>query len=102
MSELIDTAARPNGKHHLLTGVCAVALLGILPQSAAAEDDRPTVWIEVGTQLERLTDGEERFAPPFVSTMLENPFTSPRTIEAPPRYSFGQEGSITFAPDGSD
>jgi hypothetical protein len=67
-----------------------------------ASDDRPTVWIEVGTQLERLTSGQESFAPPFVSALLENPFTSPRKVQQPPLYSFGQEGRISFAPGTSD
>jgi hypothetical protein len=106
MSELIqrsDNAAI--ARWRLLAGVSALALTGyaVLPNSAAAEDPgRPTVWIEVGAQLERLTDGQDPYSPPFVSALLENPFTPPSEVQRAPRYSFGQEGKLTFAPEGSN
>ncbi|HVT24856.1 MAG TPA: hypothetical protein VHD95_09535 [Rhizomicrobium sp.] len=104
MSELSEQKNdHTTAKWQLLASVSALALIANATSQAKAEDtEHPTVWIEAGAQLERLTDGEERFSPPFVSSMLENPFTAPSELEAPPRYSFGQEGSITFAPDGSD
>lgn len=102
MSELMNTKMRSDGRWHLLTSVSAAALVAIFPQSAIAGDSRPTIWIEVGAQLEGLTNDQESFAPPFVSELLENPFTPPSKIEAPPRDSFGQEASVTFAPERSD
>jgi hypothetical protein len=101
MSELMNNTARSSRKWHLLTSASAAALIGLFPQSASA-DDRPTVWIEVGAQLERLTDGQESFAPPFVTKLLENPFTSPNEVQRSPRYSFGEESRISFQPEGSD
>jgi hypothetical protein len=102
MSELMNTKEQSSGKWHLLTSVSAAALIALFPQSASAGDDRPTVWIEVGAQLERLTNGQESFAPLFVTPLLENPFTPPAEVQRPPRYSFGQEGRISFQPEGSD
>lgn len=102
MSELMNTKEQSSGKWHLLTSVSTAALIALFPQSASAGDDRPTVWIEVGAQLERLTNGQESFAPPFVTTLLENPFTPPSEVQRPPRYSFGEEGRISFQPEGSD
>ncbi len=102
MSELIITNSGSRAKRRLLTGASALALVAALPQMAAADDNRPTVWIEVGAQLERLTDGQDSFAPPFVTTLLENPFTPPAEVQRPPRYSFGQEARISFAPEGTD
>lgn len=102
MSELTNTSGRLNAKRHLLASVSALTLTAALPGTAVAHDDRPTVWIEVGAQLERLSDGQESFAPPFVSTLLENPFTPPSKVQAPPRYSFGQEGRVSFSPEGSN
>jgi hypothetical protein len=102
MSELMNNTVRSGGKWDLLTSVSAAALIAIFPQSASAGDDRPTVWIEVGAQLDRLTNGQESFAPPFVAALLENPFTPPSEAQRPPRYSFGEEGRISFQPEGSD
>jgi len=102
MSELIITSEASQAKRPLLTSASVLTLLAALPQVAAADDSRPTVWIEVGTQLERLTDGQDSFAPHFVTTMLENPFTSPTEVQRPPRYSFGQEARISVALEGTD
>ena len=102
MSELITTRTSANIRLHLLASVSALTLIAGLPQAAAASEDRPTVWIEAGVQLDRLSDGQESFAPPFVSTLLENPFTNPGKVQAPPRYAFGQEGRLSFSPEGSD
>ena len=102
MSELINTAGRSNAKWQLLASVSALTLIAGMSQAIAASDSRPTVWVEAGAQLDRLGDGQESFAPPFISTLLENPFTPPSKIQAPPRYSFGQEGRLSFNPEGSD
>ena len=102
MSELINMASHSNAKWQLLASVSVLTLIAGLPQAAVASDDRPTVWIEIGAQLDRLSDGQGSFAPPFVSTILENPFTDPGKVQRPPRYEFGQEGRLSFAPQGSE
>ena len=102
MSELITTADNANAKWRLLASVSALAMSAAFPQAAAASDDRPTVWIEAGAQLDRLSNGQESFAPPFVATLLENPFTPPAVVQKGPLYSFGQEGRFSLQPEGSD
>ncbi|HTO39537.1 MAG TPA: hypothetical protein VL026_01065 [Rhizomicrobium sp.] len=108
MSELINTCHNGHDlRWHLLTTASAFALLtSVIGQSAhAAEDsDRPTVWIELGGQLERIDTSQTVFAPGFVLTHETAPFNavSPLTAQRLPRYGFGGEGKITFAPTGSD
>jgi len=91
----------------LLTTASAVALLAsaVAHDAHAAEDsDRPTMWVELGGQLERIDRSETVFAPDFVLAHETAPFNavSPLTAQRPPRYGFGGEGKIVFAPAGSD
>src|SRR6185437_669824 len=102
MSELLNATERSTYKWQLLTSVSALVLIAGFQQAAAASEDKPNVWIEVGARLDRLSDGEESFAPPFVASVLENPFTPPAIVQKPPLYSFGEEGRLSFTPDGSD
>jgi hypothetical protein len=105
MSDLMT--ARNNGKDlrwQLLVTVSSVALLGALSnmQDANAEvADRPTVWIELGGQLEQSNGGQEPFAPAFVDN-LPNNFYSPLNTQKPALYSYGGEGKISFQPEGGD
>ena len=70
---------------------------------ALAEDnaDRPTVWIELGGQLESMGEEQEPLTAPFVAN-LPNTFFSPVNAQKPSRYSFGGEGAVSFEPEGSD
>lgn len=108
MSELTQSKSQTSDlRWHLLTTASALALFtSVMGQGAhAAEDgDRPTVWIELGGQLERIDRAETVFAPDFVLAHETAPFNavSPLTAQRPPRYGFGGEGKITFAPTGSD
>jgi len=103
MSELANNNIKWTvARHHLLGSVSALALLTLMPAPALAEDDQPLVWIELGGQFERLDNAQEAFAPPFASFIAQNPFTSPAKIEAPPRFSIGEEASFSFNPEGSD
>jgi hypothetical protein len=86
----------------LLTTVSAAALIGSLCGAAADEIDRPVLWIEAGGQLERLQGSQEIYAPPFVTVLDTNPFTPPSTLQQPPRYALGEEGKISFEPEGSN
>jgi iron complex outermembrane recepter protein len=86
----------------LLTTVSAVALLGSLGVARADDAGRPILWIEAGGQLEQLSDKQEPYAPPFVAQLLDNPFTPPAAVQAPPRFSFGEEARITFQPEDSE
>lgn len=86
----------------LLTTVSAVALLGSVSAASAEDEGRPILWIEAGGQFDQLSDSQEPYAPPFVAQLLTNPFTPPASVQAPPRFGFGEEARITFQPENSD
>ena len=105
MTELLNTRS-PAGllRHVLLANVSVLALLGgaLAPVCAADDADRPTVWIELGGQLERVDGGEQAFAAPFFAN--QTPGNSQLMVDAQraPRYSVGGEGKIAFTPQGTD
>jgi iron complex outermembrane recepter protein len=109
MSELINTSAdRAIFRRQLLATVSALALLAAVNvHDAKADDrdaDRPTVWIELGGQMENISGQGEIFAPPFLaanpaSTVLQK--ESPLQAQKPP-LGFDEEGKISFQPEGSD
>jgi len=112
MSELINSS---NGSRDFrwkfLTTVSALALTysayTASEASAADEDgDHPTVWIELGGQLERMDGGQTPFAPPFtlMTPTTQSPFepVSPLEAQNPPKYSVGAEGKISFEPAGTN
>lgn len=102
MSELIISATAANNfRQRLLGGACIVVMLGVIALPAQAED-KPTVWIELGGQLERVDGGQEAYIPPFLSPPLPFMTVSPGSAERAPRYSFGGEGKVSFEPAGSD
>ena len=103
MSELIDTGrGRRMYRRHLMITV-SIAVLASASTGAFAEDtDRPTVWIELGGQLEGLDDSQEAFAPSFLTGIAQYGIKSPLGVEKPSHYGFATEGSISFAPDDSD
>ena len=111
MSELANIAVERNGcRRQLLTTVSALALLGSVYAAGKAEaaddnSERPTVWIELGGQMERISGQGESFAPAFLSTystssVLQNP--TPLQAQKPPAFNFGEEGKISIHPEGSD
>jgi len=107
MSEFTNIHTKRSDIRWQLLATVSAATLSICaaPQAASAQDqDRPTVWVELGGQLERTNTSIEPFAPKFILENLGAPhnFTSPLEPERFPRSSFGGEGSITFQPHGSD
>ncbi len=108
MSELIDkTQGKADFRWQLLTTVSALAICGTLyagDTAKADEADRPTVWIEFGGQLERVQSKQAPLLPPFLQSLPRPGFEamSPASSQTPPRYAFGGEAKITFAPKGSD
>jgi hypothetical protein len=105
MSELMNPrAARSNIRPNLLsTASFAVIMMSVLTASEvlAGDEERPTVWIELGGQLERVDGGQQAFAPPFVAQLDPDVFTSPATIQRPPRYAVGWNGKLSFQPEDS-
>lgn len=107
MSELINTRNhKENLRRDLLTNVSVLALMGALcaPSSAWATSDegRPTVWIELGGQIERLDTPQAIFAPPFFGSALPVVRDTLVGAQRPSRYSPGAEGKVTFAPEASN
>jgi iron complex outermembrane recepter protein len=111
MSELINAR---NGSRdfrwQLLTTVSAVALLaavyGSSEAKAADQDaDRPTIWIELGGQLEHVGGQGDPFTPGFVAANPNSPvLTSVSSLQAqnPPPFEFAEDGKISFQPESSD
>jgi len=109
MSELMNDGARAAGiRLQLLSTVSsAVVLVSLAACSQAIADDnaRPTVWIELGGQLERMSGlGDAYEAPYMLVSPTPEPYIKGSPIEAqrPSRYSFGGEGKLSFQPEGSD
>jgi len=107
MSELINITTTGTGlRRQLLATVSTLVLLASVygAREAKAEDaDRPTVWFELGGQLERVDGGNTPFAPKFFDQASDTYApVSPVDAQRPSRYSYGGEGRITFQPEGSD
>ena len=108
MSELMN--ARNNSRDfrwRLLTTASALALLaavyGTNESEAADQDaDRPTVWIELGGQLEHMNGSDEVFSPPFMASITQQNLLSALDVQKPSAYAIGPEGKVSFQPDGSD
>lgn len=108
MSELINKPPyRRDLRWALMIGASAAALLTTLAASqeafAAEAEGRPTAWIELGGQLERVGGGQTLFTPPFLLTTPRPDFEtiSPISSQRLPRFSIGGEGKISFEPDGT-
>jgi len=106
MSELANTKTPANIRRRLLATASALALLPLAYRAneAKAEDaSRPTVWLELGGQLERADVGNVPFAPNYLDQQA-NVFSpvSPIDAQRPARYTSGAEGKITFQPEGSE
>jgi len=104
MSELIPSKKnfRETARWQLLSGTSALVLIAYLASPAIAEEsDRPTLWIELGGQLNRLEESQEAFAPPFVA-LTPSIFPSPLEAERSARYGLDESASLTIQPRGSD
>jgi hypothetical protein len=108
MSELINARRRnENLRRNLLTNASMLALLGYLGAStgapaAADEDAPPTVWIELGGQLERVAGAPEIFSPPFLAQDDATDRSLMTDAQASPPYSIGGESRITYVPQDTD
>jgi len=109
MSERIHTHDnRATIRWKLLTGASALALTAYVASAGAANADdssRPTVWIELGGQMETTQGLFSPFTAPFMSltptpdVFKGVPFAGSQDA---PRFSFGEDGKISFQPDNSD
>ena len=97
----------PTIRWQLLSTVSAFALLAstYTADAAGSDADHPQIWIELGGQMENIDGQGEVFAPAFLANNLNSPVLTPVTplqAQRPPKFSFGEEGSISFQPDSSD
>jgi len=105
MSELMNVSATGSKvRWRLLATASLLALLAGPSSSNAAgtDDERPTVWVELGGQLSHIDGIGDRFTPDFTQvTPTPGPFSpiSPIDLQKPPRYGFGGEGRIVLAPE---
>jgi hypothetical protein len=95
-------------RRYLLTTVSALALLtSVSTRGAKAADDdidHPTIWIELGGQLEHVSGQGDNFPVGFLAANTDSPVlqgTTPLQAQNPPPFSFGEEGKISFQPQGS-
>lgn len=121
MSELITTCERRAlTARHLLATASALALTAYIASATVAkaeEDTRPTVWVELGGQMEMLQGMSQPFIAPFMSFEPKGA-TEGGTFFLPPgdsydpalfakeqrpvRRAFGLEGKVFFQPEASD
>jgi iron complex outermembrane receptor protein len=102
MSELINQNRR-SFRWQLLTTVSALSLTVTLSANAETSD-KPTVWIELGGQLERIGGKEDAYLPPFTTlSPTPGPYLAipPSEAQKSSIYSYGAEGKISLRPQGS-
>jgi len=102
MSELVNASAC--GKSYrgkLLTTVCGLTLVTAFGASADGVD-HPTVWIELGSQLEQVNGRAETFVPAFLEKFDHLGFDPISPVQRPSRYAIGGEGKVSFEPKGSE
>jgi hypothetical protein len=116
MSELIVFDRRAMSRKQLLATASAFVLTSYVVSTdaaQAADSDRPTVWIELGGQMEYLQGTSRPFVAPFMSVP---PRVTGDIILPPDSYStdifpenqqvsrsaLGLQGRVDFHPEGSD
>ncbi|HTO39840.1 MAG TPA: hypothetical protein VL026_02615 [Rhizomicrobium sp.] len=112
MSELIqnERSAQLDLRSILLSSVAALAVVAFMcSESAAAQagegENQPTVWVELGGQLQRMSGQDKYFSPKFLDDYAGSPGlspTKPGSALTLPHYGKGFEGKITLAPQDSD
>ncbi len=109
MSELKDARAGKSGfRVNLLATASALALTAQVASAgtASAEDaDRPTVWIELGGQMDLMQGMSDPFTAPFMSlSPTPGPYQHGSFVdhERPPHHAFGLDGRILLQPEHSD
>jgi len=103
MSELMNGAVRNTAlRYWLLTTVSASAcVLTAFVARAEIDSDQPTIWIDVGGQLERVEATREPFAPTFTQQFEADNYLLPDHVQKSPRYGNGFEGKLEVDPTGS-
>lgn len=110
MSELMNTYTRRAVRRQLLSTASALAFIASAyamgeANAADGDADHPTLWIELGGDLQHVGGQGEPFMPGFVaanpnSAVLKQP--TPIQAQKPLPFQFGEEGKISLQPEGSD
>lgn len=102
MNELYISTNAARIRKTLLTTASALVLAAYGESAQAADNDRPTVWIEGGSQFESLVEKNNLFVPPLDADTRSGGFPSLTTLEDTLGKTYGGQGSISFQPNGSD
>jgi iron complex outermembrane receptor protein len=94
----------------LLSTVSAIALMASIygterANATGSDENRPTLWIELGGQAEAIAGQGEPFTAHFITANASSPAfdpLSPLSAQKPPQFSFGEDGKISFQPEGSN
>lgn len=103
MSELMTQTSEPKFRSSLLSTVCSatfVVLVAGTPAVAAAGDDT-TVWIDIGTELNRAVGQADPYLPPFTAAATQFGLPSPAAVQRPPRFGLGSLAKIEIDPADS-
>ncbi len=110
MSELTTTHNRRAIRWGLLSTASIVGLLTSVyaageAQATDKDADQPTVWIELGGNLEHVGGQGSNFPLGFVAANSTSPVlhpVSPLQAQNPAPFSFGEHGRISIQPQASD
>ncbi len=71
-------------------------------EAADENSDQPTIWIELGGQLQKLDETQQSFSPSFMPSVTQANLLSALDVQRSSTYALDGEGKISFQPDGSD
>jgi hypothetical protein len=108
MSELTNTRSTHGSVRHSLFATASItALLGYMAASSGAravpgDEQRPTVWIELGGQMEHTSGETGIFLPPFSSKQTSADLAVVAGAQQLPPSAAGFDGKISFEPGDSN
>jgi iron complex outermembrane recepter protein len=86
----------------LLATVSAAALLASAYGVDAADSARPLLWIELGGQLDQLSDSQDAFKPAFLNSITQANLLSALDVQHSSKFALDPQAKITFQPEDSD
>jgi|HubBroStandDraft_2_1064218.scaffolds.fasta_scaffold22674_2 hypothetical protein len=90
-----------NVRWKLMTTASVLAFGASICGADAADTDQPTLWIELGAQIEQVRGFGDPYLPPFSSEIAADGFTSLRKAGSALGKSFGENAAISFQPENS-
>jgi hypothetical protein len=102
MSELTNTHYRKLVHCRLLATVSAAALLRLVSagDAQAADTGKPALWLDLGGQLDQLSDEQSRWVPDYFTRHAGPLGGTFRGVQKVPRYGFDADAGLTIRPDG--